>query len=95
MGSPAALETSPEEWHELAIGVIAMYAEKRVPFTADEIRHHLDEQPSNPNAWGAAFSTAKAKGLIVATGYATSNTRSRRHGVHRVWQGTPERTHRE
>ena len=90
----AALEISPAEWQEMALGVIAMYAERREPFTAEDVRRHLDEEPSNPNAWGAAFSTAKAKGLIIATGHATSRTRSRRHGVHRVWIGT-DRRHRE
>lgn len=93
MPSPAALETDPGEWQAMAVGVIAMYAEKREPFTAEDVRHHLDENPHHANAWGAAFATAKARGIIAPTGYATSNTASRRGGVHRVWIGT-DRRHR-
>ena len=93
MPSPAVLETDPAEWQAMAVGVIAMYAERRTPFTADEIRHHLDEHPAHPNAWGAAFTTAKARGLIAPTGYTTSNTASRRGGVNRVWIGTDRRHH--
>lgn len=93
MPSPAVLETDPAEWQAMAVGVIAMYADKREPFTAEDIRHHLDENPTHPNAWGAAFLTAKARGIITATGYATSQTTSRRHGVQRVWIGTDRRHH--
>jgi hypothetical protein len=95
MPKPAVLEEyTPAEWLDLALGVIAMYAERYVPFTAEDIRHHLDETPAHPNAWGAAFRTAQAKGLITPTGYTTSQTRSRRNGVHRVWVGI-ERRHRD
>jgi hypothetical protein len=94
MPKPAILETPPDEWQSMAVGVIAMYAETRKPFTAEDVRHHLDETPAHPNAWGAAFRTAQAKGLITPTGYTNSHTRSRRNGVHRVWAGI-ERRHRD
>jgi hypothetical protein len=90
----AVLELSPEDWQAMAVGVIAMYAERHEPFTAEDIRHHLDNEPTHSNAWGAAFATARAKGLITPTGFTISHLRSRRGGVQRIWIGT-ERRHRD
>jgi gamma-glutamyl:cysteine ligase YbdK (ATP-grasp superfamily) len=90
----AVLEVSPEEWQAMAVGVIAMYADRREPFTAEDVRHHMDESPHHANAWGAAFRAAQARGIITPTGYTQSHLRSRRNGVQRVWIGV-ERKHRD
>ena len=94
MSRAAALEVTKDEWVDMALGVIAMYAERRIPFTAEDVRRHLDEGPSHPNAWGRAFTVARRRGLIVSTGHTVSRTRSRKGGVVAIWIGA-ERKHRE
>ena len=86
----AVLEVTPGEWREIAIGVIAQFAELGRPFTSDEVRPLLPE-PHHPNALGGAFTTARAAGLIIRTGHTTSHTRSRNHGTQAVWIGTDRR----
>lgn len=87
MARAAVLDVSPEQWRELAVAVIAQYAEHGLPFTADDVRLHLEEPPHSPNAWGAAFATARARGIIRRTGYTTSERISRRHSAQAVWLG--------
>ena len=84
---PAVLDLTREEWTAAGLAIIDGQP-AGIRFTADDIRPHLP-QPHHPNAFGALFMTAKARGLITRAGHATSRTRTRRHGEVKIW----ERTH--
>jgi hypothetical protein len=92
----AVLELEPAEWRELAAGVIAQYAELGIKFSNDDIRQHLPE-PHHSGAWGGAFSSAAAKGIIREAGTERSRTKSRRNSKTTLWVGVPidQRKHRE
>lgn len=85
----AALEDFDSTWSEDAVATIIALSHAQSLVTADDLAREM-RKPPHPNAVGAAFSTARAQGFIVADGYTTSNTPSRHHGVIRVWRRRPE-----
>ena len=80
-----------EQWKAGVARVIAMLARRAEPFTGDDVRAQALErslgQPSHPNAWGAAMSTASKRGVIQAVGYAASTQVSRHGAIVRQWRG--------
>lgn len=80
-----------EQWKAGVAGVIATLARRSEPFTGDDVRAEalarLLGQPSHPNAWGAAMSAARKRGLIEAVGYTASTQVSRHGAIVRQWRG--------
>ena len=80
-----------EQWKAGVARVIAMLARRAEPFTGDDVRAQALErslgQPSHPNAWGAAMSTASKRGVIQAVGYTASTQVSRHGAIVRQWRG--------
>ena len=72
-------------WAADAVATIEGLAHAQSLVTADDLRREMRPAP-HPNHVGAAFTAAKALGLIEADGYTTSNTTTRRHGVIRTWR---------
>ena len=81
-----------ETWSADAVATIIGLSHAQSLVTAEDLAREMREPP-HPNAVGAAFSAARSLGFIEASGYTTSNTPSRHHGVIRVWRrktgGTP------
>lgn len=77
-----------EAWMEEAIHAIDVLAFTRAggTFTVEDLRR-LCPEPKSPNAWGAAFSVAAKKGLIVACGYTANKLPSAHARIVRVWRG--------
>lgn len=87
MSTPMALEDPA--WAEKVLAVIEAYAAHGRRFTADDL-HAVVGEPPHPNHWGAAFTAAKTRGLIVRDGYQTSRRPTRNHSVIAVWAPNPE-----
>lgn len=79
----AALEDT--DWSADAVATIIELSHTQSTFTADDLAREM-RKPPHGNMVGAAFSAAKAQGLIEPAGYTTSNTPSRHHGVIRTWR---------
>ena len=74
-----------ETWSEDAVAAIIGLAHDLPEFTSDDLRKEMRPAP-HPNHYGAAFLAAKNAGHIEATGYQTSNNKTRRHGALRTWR---------
>ena len=82
----AALEADTHEaWAEDAAATILGLAHVHPLFTADDLRREMRPAPHD-NLYGQAFATARNLGYIEAAGYTTSNSKTRKHGVVRVWR---------
>lgn len=86
---PMALDTR-EEWFDLARTAITELAATRHLFTADDLRP-LVPDPGHKNWIGNAFQSARQTKLIKPVGFQLSNSKSRKHGVIRVWTPVLER----
>ena len=73
-------------WVHKADLVIRLLAHKRVPFTAEDVRHAAGD-PTHPNAMGARLNAAARKGIIECTGITTATRADRHASVLRVWVG--------
>lgn len=80
-----------EQWKAGVARVIAILARRGEPFTNDDVRAEADQrmlgEPTHCNAWGAAMSTARKRGVIQAVGYTTSTQVSRHGAIVRQWRG--------
>lgn len=76
-------------WPEDAVTTIIALSHAHPVFTADDLRREIRPAP-HPNHLGAAFSAARAQGLIEPVGYQTSNAPSRHRGVLRTWRRKTE-----
>lgn len=85
MTAAAVLEDTHESWLEDAVATIIGLAHVLPEFTADDMAREM-RKPPHPNLAGIAFTAAKRAGHIEPTGYQTSNTPSRKHGVLRTWK---------
>jgi hypothetical protein len=83
----AVLEDS--SWSEDAVATIVALSHAQSIVTAEDLAREM-RRPPHPNMTGAAFSAARSQGFIEASGYTTSNTPSRHHGVIRVWRRKQE-----
>ena len=81
----ASMALADETWPEDAVAAIIGLAHDLPEFTCDDLRKEMRPAP-HPNHYGAAFLTAKSAGFIEATGYQTSNNKTRRHGALRTWR---------
>lgn len=73
------------DWNEDALATIVALSHSQCSVTAEDLSREM-RKPPHPNMLGAAFSAARSLGYIEATGYTTSSTPSRHHGVIRVWR---------
>lgn len=85
MSDPMALDDR-EEWTADAQDAIATLAATGNSFTADDLRWAMRPAP-HPSMVGAAFQTARRRGLITESGTACSTTASRKHSLIRQWVG--------
>ena len=81
----AVLEVSHEAWREDAVATIIGLAHVLDTFTAEDLAREMAPAP-HPNSPGQAFAAARNAGHIVAVGYTTSHSKTRKHGVTRVWR---------
>lgn len=88
MSRPAALVDA--DWMEQAVQTIRRIARRRLPFTSEDLRREMEQEPENPNRYGAAFTSAQARKYIEKIGYRASGDKSRRGGVVAVWKIHPE-----
>jgi hypothetical protein len=73
------------DWPADAVATIIALSHAQSIVTADDLAREM-RRPPHCNMVGAAFSAARSQGLIEASGYTTSNTPSRHHGVIRTWR---------
>ena len=73
------------DWNEDALATIVALSNAQSIVTAEDLNREM-RKPPHPNMYGAAFSAARTLGYIEASGYTTSNTPSRHHGVIRTWR---------
>lgn len=80
-----------EQWKAGVARVIATLGGRGEPFTNDDVRAEADQrllgEPTHPNAWGAAMSSARKRGLIKSVGYTASTQISRHGAIVRQWRG--------
>ena len=80
-----------DHWKAGIARVIALLARQAETFTNDDVRAQALErslgEPTHPNAWGAAMSTARKRGVIQAVGYTASTQVSRHGAIVRQWRG--------
>lgn len=88
MTRPAALEDL--SWHKDAIDTIAALADMGFDLTADDLRKLMRPAP-HPNDIGAAFRAARLLGIITEVGTRVSSAPSRKGGLIRLWQATPNK----
>lgn len=74
-------------WLDGALRAIETLAATGRTFQAYDLVALGVAEPDRPAAWGAAFSAAKAKGLIVRVGYAQSKRPTVRGSACREWRG--------
>lgn len=92
MARPAVLEPkkgAKAAWLEEALAEIDAMARKAratgTTFSSDQLRERVS-QPDHPSWPGAAWSSARRRGLIEPVGWRISKFRSRHGGPVRVWQ---------
>ena len=85
MTRAAVLEDTHQQWREDAVATIIGLAHVLDTFTAEDVAREMRPAP-HPNSPGQAFAAARNLGHIEAIGYTTSNSKSRKHGVTRVWR---------
>jgi adenosine/AMP kinase len=73
------------DWSADAVATIIALSHAQQIVTAEDLRREI-RTPPHSNMFGAAFSAARSQGFIEASGYTTSNTPSRHHGVIRTWR---------
>jgi hypothetical protein len=83
----AALEDS--EWLTDAELMLVRLSKAQEEFTADDLRKVMRPAPVS-NWTGIAFTNLKRAGLIEPVSYATSTTRTRKHGCLRTWRRKSE-----
>lgn len=82
------VEEHNEEWMHRAIEGIRALALTHDSFTTEDLRNsNMCRPPNHPNAWGAAFSAAAKRGLIVRAGYAKNRRASAHARIVTVWKG--------
>jgi hypothetical protein len=84
-----AMALEDTTWSEDAVATIIALSHSQEVVTAQDLTREM-RRPPHPNHVGAAFSAARSQGFIEASGYTTSNTPSRHHGVIRVWRRKQE-----
>lgn len=75
-----------ESWAERCWRTILMLADRRIPFTADDVRARIGSPPV-ANAMGALFLRASKIGVIQAQGMRQSPRRGRHAGSLKLWVG--------
>lgn len=66
-------------WKAKALAAIRELAATGQPFTADDVRHRVNDDAVSPQAWGAAVAGASRKGIIKRVAFVQSD-RPERHG---------------
>lgn len=84
----AAVLEDPE-WLADAELMIVRLSKTQGEFTADDLRKVMRPAPV-ANWTGIAFTNLKRLGLIEPVSYATSTTRTRKHGCLRTWRRRQE-----
>jgi hypothetical protein len=79
------------DWKDDAVAAIISLSLDHETFSADDLRKHMRE-PNRPAQWGAAFTSARAQGLIESAGYKQSATKTRNSGSHQIWRRKTDRS---
>lgn len=79
---------SDEWWRSTVDTAIAHLARQGGEFTSDDIRLLGVDEPHHHNAWGARFSAAAKRGVIVRVGYRQSSRVAGHARVIAVWRGS-------
>lgn len=87
-GRQRAINNSDAWWRSCALAALHEAARTGQPFTAWTLTDVYGvPDPDSPNRWGALFTLAHRRGVIVPAGYAQSDRPSRAGGVCRQWCG--------
>lgn len=79
-GTRAALDRAGEDWVNRAKHVVAIFASAGMPFTSDDVRARMeDDPPPNANAWGSLFNACANEGWIRDCGTVVRSTRPDAH----------------
>lgn len=78
---------TPGEWRSAADRAIVELANKRDPFTAEDVRAVVGDPPNHPNAMGARFLDAARAGIIRQVGRQLPARPSRHASSVGVWIG--------
>jgi hypothetical protein len=90
-GVSSVTEHTPGEWRSAADQAIVALANKREPFTADDVRELVGDPPNHPNAMGARFLDAVRAGIIRQVGRSLPVRASRHASSVGLWIGvSPE-----
>lgn len=89
MSRPAVLEVDRTEWRETAINYLVARCRQVGTVTADDLRRDLPT-PDHHNQYGAVFTAARSRNLIVKVGAHNSMSRSRHYGDQKVWGLHPD-----
>lgn len=81
----AASVAAHRTWRPKAEEALDELIRAGAPFTADDLRARVDEEPHHPNAIGGLFIGASSRGLIRKLGYRQSKTKSRQAGSLALW----------
>ena len=84
-GSDAAAAAC-DAWTVRAWSVLLMLADRRIPFTVDDLRDRVGDPP-RPNAMGALTRHGARLGLIEQRGHRQSRRKGRHAGILRLWIG--------
>jgi hypothetical protein len=83
MSAPMALEDT--DWLHDAVATIVGISLVQQLFTAEDLAREM-RKPPNDKMPGQAFAAARNAGHIEGVGYTTSSSKTRKHGVTRVWR---------
>lgn len=87
-GPPPAEDHVDPWWADGARRGLEHLASLGAPFTADDLRTLIVNDPPHPNHWGLIFRAAKRDGIIYEVTTTISRAQSRRSGLIRAWRGT-------
>ena len=90
-GMAVAAKAASPEWKDRAKEMVEGYIKIGVPFTANDVRHALENEGvivDHPNAMGSIFSSFSRKGLIEGVGFAATDIAGGHAGKLWVWQKT-------
>jgi hypothetical protein len=86
-GMSLASLAEPEDFKQKARGVISYYASLGVPFTIEDVRETLGEDPAHFNVMGSLIAGAHRRGQIRPYGWTTAKRKERHACQLRTWVG--------
>jgi hypothetical protein len=85
-GMASVISHEEPTWMDTALWILKAYCESNpeLEFTSQEFRlstYMIDDEPSNPNAWGAFWMTAVKRGIVESTGRTVKATMPQSHAT--------------